>query len=337
MSRRGRKTLVRVARWVRSKLTSGALILGYHRVAGSVVDPYGITVTPEHFAEQMAVLRANACPMSLTDLLNCLQNRSLPQRAVVITFDDGYLDNLHYAKPLLEEYEVPATFFITTGFMGRQYWWDELAGLLLRSVEMPHTILLSIKGKMFHWTTADLERPISKRNGSVKRQRLLMELYNQLLPLSQLERESALDQLRDQLGTSPQLACHTRVMRPDEVMSLVDGELVDIGAHTVTHPVLADLPAATQRDEISESKKHLETFLQRPVKYFSYPHGSFTDETQKLVREAGLLCGCASHNDVVTSNSSLFYLPRFWVPDQDGDTFARWLRHWLPGSSRQPR
>src|ERR1700728_5282961 len=106
-----------------------AMILVYHRVAESTVDPWVLGVTPAHFREQLNVLTTIANPVSLKKLAGAKSDSDLPPRPVCITFDDGYADNLFAAKPAMETYRVPGTMFITPGYLGvpENLWWDELA------------------------------------------------------------------------------------------------------------------------------------------------------------------------------------------------------------------
>jgi peptidoglycan/xylan/chitin deacetylase (PgdA/CDA1 family) len=120
-------------------------------------------------------------------------------------------------------------------------------------------------------------------------------------------------------------------MSAEEVVRLAEGDLVEVGAHTVTHPVLAALPPTAQRDEIQGSKVELEQILNRPVASFAYPHGAYTDETRALVRDAKYVYACSSDTDAVWQGADCFRLPRVVVRDWDGDTFARWLRGWFGG------
>lgn len=120
----GKKTAQQSIRWLRSRLVPGALILGYHRVDNVVCDPHSLCVSPEHFSEQMDVLSRIAHPISLNELVNGLNAGKLPRRAVVLTIDDGYADIWYRAYPILEQYEILATLFVVSGFLGRQFSWD---------------------------------------------------------------------------------------------------------------------------------------------------------------------------------------------------------------------
>src|SRR5215470_1304023 len=108
------------------------LILLYHRVAVVPVDPWGLAVSPQHFAEHLDVLRRTRHPMPLATFVSRFVAGTLPRNAIAVTFDDGYADNLLAAKPCLDAADVSATVFLTTGLLGRAAcWWDELATLLL--------------------------------------------------------------------------------------------------------------------------------------------------------------------------------------------------------------
>ena len=138
----GLKSLRQVTRWLRSRVTDSALILGYHRVVGREQDPYGLCVSPTRFEEQLRLLRRYARPTSLQELLGVMEKGGELRGRVVLTFDDGYADTLYRAKPLLEKYEVPATVFVATGFLGKTFWWDELSNLILYASTIPNLELL---------------------------------------------------------------------------------------------------------------------------------------------------------------------------------------------------
>src|SRR5215467_4451596 len=94
------------------------LILMYHRIAELQSDPWGLAVSPRHFAEHLEVLRRHGQPRPLAQTVKALQRQGLPGgRPLVVTFDDGYADNLYNAAPLLDRYDVPATVFLTTGYI----------------------------------------------------------------------------------------------------------------------------------------------------------------------------------------------------------------------------
>ena len=146
-----RRAAGRAARRVRSLVSPGALILLYHRVTKLESDPQLLAVSPRHFDEHMDVMRRLATPTALRDLLEACRSGTLPKRAVVVTFDDGYADNLREAKPMLERHGVPATVFVSTGLLGqrRESYWDELDRLLLQPGVLPDKLELDISGRRY--------------------------------------------------------------------------------------------------------------------------------------------------------------------------------------------
>ena len=114
------------------------------------------------------------------------------------------------------------------------------------------------------------------------------------------------------------------------------GELLEVGAHTVTHPCLATQRPVVQRQEIQESKASLEKVMDQPVTSFAYPYGrlqDYTDATVSFLKEAGFACACARFAGGVTQASDHFQLPRMTVLNWDGKTFASKLDHWFRGGS----
>jgi peptidoglycan/xylan/chitin deacetylase (PgdA/CDA1 family) len=330
------------ARWARRPLQSKALILLYHRVSAVRPDPWSLSVTPEHFGEHLAVLHRHASVIRLEDLVRRLVERQPLRRAVAITFDDGYADNLQNARPLLEKYDLPATVFVVSGVVGQagEFWWDELARLLLEPGSLPNLLVLCIGGVEQSWnlgSTANYSAADALRDEAwiawgddypTARHRLYRELWEKMLPLREEDRQRLLNDLRAWAQAGPSVRSMPRAITPDELSSLARDGLVEIGAHTVTHPRLAALPIAEQRTEIRRSKASLEDLGGKPVNHFSYPFGRRTDygpETVALVNQSGCVSACSNFADWVTPATDLFQLPRVNVPDGDGETFARYL------------
>ena len=123
-----------------------------------------------------------------------------------------------------------------------------------------------------------------------------------------------------------------RVMNAEELRSLAQSGLVEVGAHTITHPRLSSLSRERQWQEITESRRQLEALLDTPVLTFSYPHGrshDHTDETVQLVRDAGYQAACTAVPGCVEPGTDLYTLPRHWINNWDRETFARHLDHFF--------
>ncbi len=312
----------------------------YHRATDLVSDPWGLSVSPQHFAEHLEVIRQFGNPLHLHELTARLDSRRSIDRAIVVTFDDGYADNLYVAKPLLERYQIPATVFITTGNIDRQqeFWWDELDRILLQPGTLPPALDLVINGQNCSWdltagenySSADARRDRDWRMESLvdptPRHRLYRSLYQQSQFLPAAERELLLADIRIWANIEPTARATHRCLTPAEIIDLESGGMVEIGAHTLTHPFLSRLPLDFQHQEIQQGKEQLEAILGHPIASFSYPNGSYSPQTRSLVRAAGFKCACSSIKGTVSWPApDRLLLPRLVVGDWDGDTFTQWL------------
>jgi peptidoglycan/xylan/chitin deacetylase (PgdA/CDA1 family) len=325
----GLKTMRHTANWLSSRFTDFVLILGYHRVAETTVDPYKLNVQPVHFAEQLDVLQRTTNVIDMKALHEGLSNGKLPRRAVIITFDDGYQDILHTVKPLLAARGLPATTFVVTGALGQQFWWDRLARLIFSPAILQESLSIQIGTETITWSARDLNQIAISKEVSSPRHRLLQQLYQRLTALPE-ERMSVLAQLQQWAGMAGAVAAEIdRSMTAAELQILAGDGLISVGSHTVTHPLLNVLPKEQQCLELSQSRQTLENILDQPVTTLSYPHGIYNTETERLVEESGYQMACCSQNGIVHRSQNRFALPRFWVPDWDGDHFARWLARWL--------
>jgi peptidoglycan/xylan/chitin deacetylase (PgdA/CDA1 family) len=325
-------------RQLRSTIAPPALILLYHRVAEVNSDPWSLSVSPQHFADHLDVVRKRGYPVALKQLNRTLQDGKRLPRSIAITFDDGYANNLYRAKPLLERYDIPATVFVTSGYIGKtqEFWWDELEQVLLKPGRLPETLPLHINGSLNKWmlgaavdySEVDYGRDYDRYAPNAEPGSRLFFYYSvwqRLQPLPDEQRREVLDQIWAWANVRPKARLTHRPLDSQELRTLEKGGLVEVGAHTVTHPLLAGHPIEIQREEILQSKGELEDMLGHPVTSFSYPHGNYTRETLALVREAGFSCACTCAVDTVRRNTDCFQLPRIEVRDWDGEEFARRL------------
>jgi peptidoglycan/xylan/chitin deacetylase (PgdA/CDA1 family) len=255
-----RPTIRRVSSW------RGVLILNYHRIGdahASDADRSLWSATAEQFDTQLAELVRHADVIGPTDLQDVVRRGH--GRYVMLTFDDGYRDNYEIAYPLLRAHHVPATFFLTTGFLDspRAAWWDEIAWMVRHGDTPP----------------VDAEPVIRAHTTRYKR-----------LPASQTE--PFLDELAERTGAG---RCDRAVgarewMTWDMAREMRRGGMW-IGGHTVDHPILSSLNAAGQRRQISACAARLEAELGEPMRLFAYPVGardSFTAETGRILRRHGV-------------------------------------------------
>ena len=274
-----------VARW----RSSHPLILLYHRVTHLADDRWSIAVTPAHFAEQMELLRQCATVLPLSALGATGAGPNVRGAAVLVTFDDGYADNLHEALPVLQRFDVPATVFISTDavIQGREYWWDDLDRLV----------------------------PPAEYDAT----------WARLRDIDARARDAALDSLRAAADVGSAARPDRRPLTPDELACLASDARIEIGAHTASHARLSALPASAQRAEIESGRAALQSIIARPIESFAYPFGragDYTAETMDLVRAAGFTRACINQAGRVDRSTDRFALPRLYVRDWNGDEFA---------------
>ncbi len=322
-----------------------ALILMYHRISKEESDPWSLCVAPEQFSQQLEVVKRVGLPVHMNQLIERFDNRDSTKSSIVITFDDGFVDNLYQAKPLLETHHVPATIFLVTDYLLRkqEFWFEELEGLLLRAGTLPRKLHLTINGQEMDWELGDsanytggafvrnrnwraLEEPPTLRHS------LYFDLWKRLRPLGDTERRNALDQLWTWIGNTPALRHEHCALSVKEAQRLAEGGIFEIGSHTKTHAQLSRLSEAAQRNEVAQSKSFLEDLIGRPVNSFAYPYGGYGDYSPASIacaREAGYRSACTTLPGKVDGDTDRFQLNRVAVGDWNGEEFERFLSGYL--------
>jgi peptidoglycan/xylan/chitin deacetylase (PgdA/CDA1 family) len=339
-----------LARTIRRRFARNALILVYHRVAEVGCDPFSLCVSPARFEEQLDVFHRIARPLRLRNLARALHAGTVPRRAVALTFDDGYSDNLETAKPLLERFDIPATMFIASGQLeeAREFWWDELERVFLEPIALPPVLRLAVGGTVREWNFGEeaarggdgLARHPGWRaweDAPTERHAAYFGLWKLLRPLCEAERRLLLDEIVSWAQVGFERRAAYRTLAADGVRDLAAGELIEIGAHTVTHPALCEHPGRFQRAEIRQSRATLEEILGREVASFAYPYGARSGETVEIVRACGFACACTTEPESVAPGADRFELPRMQVEDWDGDEFSKRLEAWFDGEEVHPQ
>jgi peptidoglycan/xylan/chitin deacetylase (PgdA/CDA1 family) len=143
------------------------------------------------------------------------------------------------------------------------------------------------------------------------------------------ERLTTLESLASWAGVPGKVPTDRRSLSSDEACALIDGELIEAGSHTVTHPVLSALPRSAQLGEVRQSKRELEQLLGRQIRCFAYPYGCCTLQTASVVGDEGFLCACSVQPGIFTYKSCLFALPRVKVEDWASEELSRVLSELL--------
>jgi peptidoglycan/xylan/chitin deacetylase (PgdA/CDA1 family) len=299
------------------------LVLGYHRVAAPSQDPLRLCVGPERFEQQLDVLSRVADFVPLSELASRLHRGRRARPAVALTFDDGYADNLHEALPLLEKYGAPATVFISTAWIGRgePFWWDRFSAILQAFERLPSDVRLQIGDDEFIW-----QRQAGESEHPRDRKQLLSALRTRLMSATDLERRAALDQLESLANPANMDDSAGRPMTKNELRRLASSPLIDIGAHTMTHCHLPDLPSDAQFEEIRGSREKCQELVGELPSSFAYPYGAFNAATPEVVRSAGFERACSTENELFWAGSDMMLVPRVFPWNHTARQFSAVMR-----------
>jgi peptidoglycan/xylan/chitin deacetylase (PgdA/CDA1 family) len=317
------------------------IIISYHRIVEPAIDPWGLRVTAEHFAEHLEVLSEFCCPLSLESFISHRHQGTLPRVPVMLTFDDGYIDNLETALPLLEKFDVPATVFVSSGYIDQAgFWWEDLEQIFLRPQQLPERLEVEVEGYAVNIQLGDAARYSSMQHIRDKKShvwkgepgsriRAYHDVYDQLWPYPHAIKLRLVTQIIEWSGMNPDHRLANRPMTSSEVRRLSASPCISIGGHTVTHTPLADRTAGTALHEIVQDRMKLQDITEDAVSHFAYPHGSFDSETPRLVAEAGFASACTTRQAAITVETPLMLLPRYAAQDWSGDELLEKLRLWL--------
>jgi peptidoglycan/xylan/chitin deacetylase (PgdA/CDA1 family) len=287
-------------------------ILVYHRVNddGDLLFP---AVPTAQFARQMEYLSAHCFPCSLEEAVERLARNDLPDKAVVVTFDDGYRDNYVHAFSILQRYGIPATIFLATGAIGsgKMIWHDRVFRAFRKTKVAALEGLPGIENK-------PPVRTLEERR--VAQARVLQLLWE----LTDEERIDRIDRLEERLAIEDKETSAGLMLEWNEVLAMAQNG-ISFGSHTISHPILSNLPVHRLREEIEESKKVIESRIKRSVTGFAYPVGrkqDFNDRVKAIVREAGYQCAVTTIFGVNEATQDPLELRRGTPWETDISSFA---------------
>jgi len=292
----------------------------YHQVCVRSFDPWGLAVSPPNFDLQIKQLAQGRIILPMTDFVLRHVEGRLPSRAVAITFDDGYLDNLTQAAPVLRRHGAPATLFLATGPVanGRPYWWDELADIVFDPAPMRGQLAL---GNHVLALALDTSTPADTSPGwrawhpsKTPRQELYYRLWDLLrtqLPISINAAMENLRGLRDPIETSA-----IRPMTTIEIGSLLAEGTVKLGGHTVDHPDLPSLSDSLVQQQVQRGNQDVAALVHSQPPGFAYPYGRFDDRIKQLVKDCGVEWACTTQGGYVDATCDRFALPRMTAIDR---------------------
>ncbi len=240
--------------------------------------------------------------LPLTDAVARLRTRSLPPRAISITFDDGYANNHDIALPILASRNLPATVFVATGFLN--------GGIMFNDI-----VIESVRQSTESLDLRELELGeyrLSDKNSRISAISEILSSLKYLTPEVRLRRAM-------EIGERARATMPRDLMMTDAQVTNMQKAGIEIGAHTVSHPILTRIPQDAARREIRDSKRILEDITGGPIRSFAYPNGRpILDYNRKhvaAVREAGFDLAVSTAWGTATGSGDNCQLPRVpvWV------------------------
>ena len=277
-------------------------VLIFHRVLPSADPLFPQEVDAARFDRICGWLRAWFNVLPLDEAVRRLSAGTLPARSLAITFDDGYADNHDIALPILRRHGLTATFFIATGYIDGGRMWNDTIIESLKHTALDAIDLQDVQGLSFG--THSLRTPGERRAA-------IDAIIPRIKHLPAARRQSAAD---DIARCAKAVLSNDLMMTSDQVIALHRGGM-QIGAHTVTHPILALLGAEEACAEIVASRQSLEHLLGAPVRLFAYPNGQpgqdYSAQTVAIARAAGFDAAVTTAWGSSDSRTDRFEIPRF--------------------------
>ncbi len=294
----------------------------FHRV---ISEPDALLVhEPDirRFAQQLAWLQASFKILALPDALERLYSGRLPTGALAISFDDGYRDNVLNALPVLEQYGLPATFFVTSGYLEGGMMWNDRVVQAVRYWPTP-TIELTGHGLGVYALASGRAQVVEQ---------LLQTIKYRAYP----ERDAIAEELYIRSGAPPM-----RMMMDEQEIRRLRSAGMTIGGHTANHPILHAMSRAGAEREIVENKTALEAILGEQIELFAYPNGKpfrdFDGREIEILRQSGYRYALTTSDGTADRHTPTFQIPRFTPWDLRRERYlARMLLNYFRRPQRVP-
>ena len=285
-------------------------ILIFHRVPAEPDPLLPGEVCAARFDRMMSVAARGFRVLPLAEAARQLREGRLPARALCITFDDGYADNQEVALPILQRHGLPATFFVASGFLDGGLMFNDAVIECIRQTRQKRIDLLPVGVEGLATDS------LAQRQAAISR----------LLPLFKYQtlaaREELLAKLRLACGNPP---LPTSLMMSSKQVQALHAAGMEIGAHTVMHPILTELPDTQARAELERGRDDLQQLTQSPVVSLAYPNGrpgiDFDHRHVTMARELGFAQAVTTATGVSQSGDDPYQLPRFTPWDR---SLPRW-------------
>ena len=285
-------------------------ILVFHRVLAQPDPLFPGELDAARFDQLMCAVARGFTVLTLGQAMRLLAAGSLPRRALVITFDDGYADNCEVALPILQRRGLSATFFVASGFLDGGRMWNDTIIETLRFSSVP-TLDLS----EFGLGARSLDGPVQRRPTIDA----LLQVVKYQTPEQRVESLRRLTLL----AGSPRLP--DNLMMTTDQLRTMHRSGMEIGGHTIDHPILTTLRDDLAKAEIDGGRKALQALIDAPVEVFAYPNGvpdrDYDLRHVEMVRSLGFLGAVTTAQGAASPGADAFQLPRYspW-----GANLAQW-------------
>lgn len=293
--------LLWLVEFLRRKMKKGKVtILFYHRVLDDeqIKDYYrpAVAISVSTFKKQMRILKKRYKVISLNNADSLLRERKpLENDYMVVTFDDGYADNYENAFPVLIEYNLPATIFLTTDYIdSNKLLWSDEVGMLLEK-----------KWDVFLQT--ELFRTLKSAGISCNKVLLINEIISTLKKMDEDTKNTIIIRLKKDIGCSEEI--DALMLTWGQVREMMTNK-VSFGGHTKSHRFLTTLMLSEKEAEVKESKDIIEQNINEQVLYFAYPDGRFDEECKDIVQKSGFQGACSTIQGDNVPGCDLFVLKR---------------------------
>ena len=298
------------------KSRAGVPVLMFHNVGHQPETDY----LPGHMKVSEAKLRrllkylrrGGYRTLTLGQLGEALAKGDVPDDAIVLTFDDGYMDNHDVLLPILKEFDCTATVFVQTGPMkGRLNWLHHYFWLLHRNG--PHAVGEAMAERIDRPHLSEDLRSLPSGDGPAEYDLKRLLKYE----VAAEDRDRILAEVFEAEGGDDAELARAVYLGPEECRAL-DAAGVELGAHTVNHLILSSLEPTRQRKEIEGSLRDLEAWLGHEVTSFAYPYGRTWDydkDTLAILKELGFRCAITGMPGLNDAETPAFELLRTAVCD----------------------
>lgn len=280
-------------------------ILIYRRVLARPDPLFPEAIDARRFEQHLRLLRRWFHILPLTQAVRCLRERCLPSRAACITFENGYADSAEVALPILARHRACATFFVASGYLDGGCMWNDAVVEVVRTAP-GERLNLTRSG----FSTYDVACP--------QRRRAVIDTLTATLEVLPADERMARVRSMARRFTPTMLSC-------DQLLALHRGGM-EIGAQTVSHPILTSISNAAARAEIANGRARLEEIIQAPVSLFAYPNGKpgrdFETRHVDMLRAQGFEGAVTSACGAARSGTDPFLLPRFTPWDRGSSRFV---------------